>query len=59
MQVRTFTYLILCMGNAGQWDRAVEVLYKMQLPEWGAVQVGVGGVRWGSIPSCTSFYLIL
>mmetsp|Transcript_19979 Transcript_19979/g.43539 ORF Transcript_19979/g.43539 Transcript_19979/m.43539 type:complete len:605 (-) Transcript_19979:655-2469(-) len=36
--VRTYTALLTAMGTAKQWARAVEMLYKMQLPEWGAVQ---------------------
>jgi pentatricopeptide repeat protein len=46
IQVRTYTALLTSLGNAKQYDRAVEMLYKMQLPEWGGIQVGdvfIGG----------------
>lgn len=35
--VRTYTALMSAMAVGGQCVRAVEVLYKMQLPEWGSV----------------------
>ena len=35
--MRTYTALMTAMGNAKEWARAVEMLYKMQLPEWGKV----------------------
>ncbi|KAG1667855.1 hypothetical protein FOA52_011043 [Chlamydomonas sp. UWO 241] len=35
--VRTYTALMSAMASAKQCTRAVEVLYKMQLPEWGSV----------------------
>ncbi len=34
---RTFTALMAALGNAKRWGRAVEVLRRMQTPEWGSV----------------------
>ncbi|KXZ48893.1 hypothetical protein GPECTOR_24g182 [Gonium pectorale] len=35
---RTYTALMAALGNAKRWARAVEVLGRMQTPEWGGVQ---------------------
>ncbi len=35
---RTYTALLSALGNARRWARAVEVLGRMQSPEWGGVQ---------------------
>ncbi|PNH05481.1 hypothetical protein TSOC_008251 [Tetrabaena socialis] len=35
---RTYTALMAALGNAKRWGRAVEVLARMQTPEWGGVQ---------------------
>lgn len=35
---RTYTALMAALGNAKRWGRAVEVLRRMQSPEWGCVQ---------------------
>lgn len=35
--VRTYTAVLTAMGNAKQWTRAVDMLMKMQKPEWGGV----------------------
>ncbi|EFJ51366.1 hypothetical protein VOLCADRAFT_57174 [Volvox carteri f. nagariensis] len=35
---RTYTALMAALGNAKRWSRAVEVLGRMQTPEWGGVQ---------------------
>lgn len=36
--VRTYTALLTAMCNAQQWQRAVDVLDRMQQPAWGGVQ---------------------
>ena len=38
-KVRTYTALIVSLGNSKQFEQAVELLYKMQHPEWGGVKV--------------------
>jgi pentatricopeptide repeat protein len=42
--VRTYTALLTALGNAARWGRAVALLFTMQRPDSGGVQVSVCSV---------------